>query len=998
MQNMSERRTGTVTFLFTDVEGSTELLKRLGRKRYGELLHEQQRLLRDLFTANHGEEIDTQGDSFFVAFRSASEAVAASVAIQRALAAHQWPDDADVRVRIGIHTGEADAAGERYVGFSVHRAARIGGAAYGGQILLSSSTRELVEDDLPPQVFLRDLGLFRLKDVDRPERISQVAAEGLPSEFPPLRGAEPVKDAVLRRRSVLGPALVGVIAATVAIPVFALSSRGPGLTKSTASSGSNAVSAVDMSNGHPSGSVKLASSPSGIAYGAGSVWVTSPDQDSVSRLDPRSETLQQTIGVGDDPAGIAYGDGFVWVANSLSNTVSQIDPQKNGGQQVAKIDVGNGPTGVAYGLGSVWVANAVDRTITRIDPLSGVRGKPIAVPAGADALSVGDGAVWVTSISAGVLTRVDPNSGTADPINVGNGPSALAVGPRGVWVANSGDATVSRIDPTTNRVTETVTVGEGPNGVALESDGGVWVSSELDGTLQEVDPSAAKVVDNVEVGDRPQGVAMGHGTAYVARKGTNAQHRGGTLTLAVANLPGVYELPIPTSLDPASGYSAGELLTMTNDGLLGYSQAGGAEAYKVVPDLATGLPTVSDGGLTYAFQLRKGIRYSTGGVVQPADIRRGIERALLESAGQTPGSYLAVIRGAGGCLTGKHCDLTSGITTSPGSSTVTFHLSKPDPDFLFQLALPDYDAVPASTPLRARLPLPATGPYKISGYQKKGVVELVRNPRFHVWSTAAQPDGYPDKIVERYRYTGEQAIHAVERGRADVTAEGLDQTWPPALAASLQTRYSSQLYPEPTLYHLGLWLNTRLAPFNDVRVRQALNLAVDRDRLARINAGEVACQYLPPNVNGYSYYCPYNGPDLVKARKLVAESGTKGQPVTIWLPDIPAGHQNSAYLVSVLRSIGYKARVEFFPHDGRTSWRRDRQAGVGGPYWIPDYPSANNVLVSFLCSSYTTDPATNQNPAGSATGSWTRRSRVHGRSRRPTPPPRPAPGTASTAC
>jgi peptide/nickel transport system substrate-binding protein len=293
---------------------------------------------------------------------------------------------------------------------------------------------------------------------------------------------------------------------------------------------------------------------------------------------------------------------------------------------------------------------------------------------------------------------------------------------------------------------------------------------------------------------------------------------------------------------------------------------------------------------------------------------------------------------------------------------VTFHLSKPDPDFLFKLALPDYDAVPASTPLHARLPLPATGPYKIAGYQKKGVVVLVRNPRFRVWSTEAQPEGYPDKIVERYRYTGAQAIHAVERGRADVTTDGLDQTWPPALAASLQTRYSSQLYAEPTLYNLGLWLNTRLAPFNDVRVRQAFNLAVDRNRLAQINGGEVACQFLSPNMNGYSFYCPYNGPNLARARRLVAESGTKGQPVTIWIYDIPAGHENSAYLVSILRSIGYNARVEYVPHNGQPTWRPDRQAGVGG--WAVDYPSANDVLLSFLCSSYTSKPATNPNPAG----------------------------------
>ena len=179
---------------------------------------------------------------------------------------------------------------------------------------------------------------------------------------------------------------------------------------------------------------------------------------------------------------------------------------------------------------------------------------------------------------------------------------------------------------------------------------------------------------------------------------------------------------------------------------------------------------------------------------------------------------------------------------------MTFHLSKPDPDFLFKLALPDYDAVPAIAPLHARLPLPATGPYKIAGYQPKGVVVLVRNPRFHVWSAAAQPDGYPDRIVERFRYTGASAIRAVQRGTADITAEGPDQTWPPRLAASLQRRYSSQLYSQPQLVILGTWLNTRLAPFNDVRVRQAFNLAVDRNRLAQVDAGEVRAAYLPPQL------------------------------------------------------------------------------------------------------------------------------------------------------
>jgi len=802
------------------------------------------------------------------------------------------------------------------------------------------------------------------------KRITPVVAEGGAGSFPTLRGATRERSPAVRRRTVVVAALAGVIAAAVAVPLFAFSSHRSRATQLDGTLAGNAVGAVSASTGHIFAAIPLTASPDAIAAGAGSIWVAMSDRGAVSRINTATNTVQQTIPTPGGPSALTVGGGFVWVANTIAGTVARIDPRTNGGQVVGKpIRVGNLPTGIAYGLGAVWVANSVDRTVIRIDPVTGTPGPPISVEDGADNVAAGDGSVWVIGRSAGVLSRIDPATrAVAGTTSIGNEPTAVAVGPDAVWVANGvdGTGTVSKVDPSSGHLEGAFPVGKQPSGIAVAADGDVWVTNAGSATLTELNPATGHVIRAVPTGAPPGGVALAGETAYVAAQVPPSAHRGGTLTLAVANPPGFYSQPIPTSLDPASGYSAWELLTLTNDGLLGYSQAGGAETYKVVADLATGLPTVSDGGLTYTFQLRKGIRYSTGGVVQPADIRRGIERALLRSGDEFPKlpAYLAAIEGSRSCLTGKrkHCDLTRGITTSPGSSTVTFHLSKTDPDFLFKLALPPYDAVPAPTPLHARLPLPATGPYKIAGYRRRGVVVLIRNPRFRLWSAAAQPNGYPDRIVERYRYTGPSAIRAVERGTADITANGFDQTWPPALAASLQTRYSSQLYPAPQLSILGLWLNTRLTPFNDARVRQAFNLAVDRDRLAQINAGEVACQYLPPNVNGYSSYCPYNAPNLAKARRLVAASGTKGQPVTIWIYDIPAGHRNAAYLLSVLQSIGYKARVEYVPHDGRPTWRPGRQAGVQG--WGGDYPSANNILLAFHCSSITTNPRTNGNFAG----------------------------------
>jgi len=183
---MRELPSGTVTFLFSDIEGSTRLLKELGRERYGSVLKQHNEVLRAAFGADAGIEIDRQGDAFFFVFRSAGSAVAAAVSAQRSMAEAEWPENGRVRVRIGLHTGEASVSGDGYVGFAVHQAARLGDLGHGGQILLSRTTAALVEHELPQAIRIRDLGETRLPGLDRPEAVFQVVADGLPDRFPPV--------------------------------------------------------------------------------------------------------------------------------------------------------------------------------------------------------------------------------------------------------------------------------------------------------------------------------------------------------------------------------------------------------------------------------------------------------------------------------------------------------------------------------------------------------------------------------------------------------------------------------------------------------------------------------------------------------------------------------------------------------------------------------------------------------------------------------------------
>lgn len=188
---MQSLPTGTVTFLFTDIQGSTRLTQDLG-DRWPPILQRHNALLREAIEANEGVVFGTEGDAVFAAFSSAPRGIAAAAAAQRALSDEAWPEDVTVRVRMGLHTGEGKVSGDSYVGIDVHRAARIAAAGHGGQVLISAATRMLAEASLAEGITLEDLGEHRLKDLSRPEHISQLVIEGLPSEFPALRSLNEV--------------------------------------------------------------------------------------------------------------------------------------------------------------------------------------------------------------------------------------------------------------------------------------------------------------------------------------------------------------------------------------------------------------------------------------------------------------------------------------------------------------------------------------------------------------------------------------------------------------------------------------------------------------------------------------------------------------------------------------------------------------------------------------------------------------------------------------
>ncbi len=401
-----------------------------------------------------------------------------------------------------------------------------------------------------------------------------------------------------------------------------------------------------------------------------------------------------------------------------------------------------------------------------------------------------------------------------------------------------------------------------------------------------------------------------------------ADHRGGTMRMLSRSAAG--------TIDPQVNYTQQywQVFAHAYDGLVAFRKVPGSAGNAIVPDLATALPTQPD-PLTVIFTLRPGLRFSDGRPVRGADVVASFARMAKVNT-PTLDTFYGAIRSV----------------TAEGD-VVTIRLSRPDPALLQKLALPHASILPADAPGAdtGTTPLPGTGPYRIDTYDPNDRMRLVRNPYFQEWNPDAQPDGYPDEIEYEFGLEDEAEITAIQNNQADWTFD-----MPPAdRLGELGARYADQVHLNQAFALWFLPLNTRIPPFDDIRVRRAINMAVDRRALIKLFGGArlatPSCQLVPPGLAGHEPYCPY-AHDPARARAIVAESGTAGQAVTIVTDDSPSNRAIGTYMLDVLRDLGFVPRLRTLSSNIQFTYiqNTNNRVQISLTSWYADYPSAASII------------------------------------------------------
>ncbi|MEJ1974656.1 MAG: ABC transporter substrate-binding protein [Acetobacteraceae bacterium] len=427
------------------------------------------------------------------------------------------------------------------------------------------------------------------------------------------------------------------------------------------------------------------------------------------------------------------------------------------------------------------------------------------------------------------------------------------------------------------------------------------------------------------------------------------EHPGGTLRLLASASAG--------SIDPQINYTGQywQLFTVVYDGLVAFRRAPGADGLTLVPDLADSVPAPTDDGLTYVFHMRPGLRFSDGRAVRASDAAASLRR-IFRVVSPTAGSFYSAIAGAQACLAAPRACTLPGVAADDAAGAVTIHLTRRDPEFLMKLALPHASVLPADAPDQdaGSTPIPGTGPYRIAAYDPTRRLRLERNPAFHVWNADAQPPGNPDAIEYSFGLEDEAEVTQVENNQADWAFE----TPPLDRLGELGADYAERVHTSPALAIWFLAMNLHEPPFDDPRVRRAVNLAVDRDAVVKLfggpRLGVPSCQILPPGMPGYAPYCPF-AHDPAAARALVAASGTAGQTVTLVIDTSAVQRALGTYLLGVLRGLGYDARLRVLSGSLQFTYIQNsaNHVQISLTPWYADYPAPSDFLMTlFGCAAY----------------------------------------------
>jgi class 3 adenylate cyclase/sugar lactone lactonase YvrE len=474
-----------VTVLFTDIARSTERAAELGDTQWRRLLDAHNRTMRRLIKRHQGREIDTAGDGFFVTFQQPAHAIDCALEMIDALAA------LGLTIRAGVHMGEVDVLGPKISGMTVHLGARLMSLADGGQVIVSSTVRDLMSGSELPFV---DRGVRQLKGVDAEWHVYSI--DEPPKEVPQLHLPEPEEPVGWWRRPVVLAA--AALALVLAVIGGILLTRGDDPLTPEA----NSVMRIDL-NGEVDRVVAVGTGPQTMALLDRSLWVANTLDRTIQRVDLDGGTAHPAEGgLLDAPNSMTAGEGLVWAGTSLASerSLSRIDPtQPNSARSV---DIGAPVSGLAFGSDAVWATDYDDPALVRLEPATEqARRFPLPDGSGPTGIAVSEDAIWVALHDARQIARVDPDTGEVIariPAAAGS-PDQVAIGAGYVWVTvGDGDAVI-RIDARSNTAFTIDDVGDGPAGIAA-SELGVWVANSLGSTVVRIDPEGGPNLAEVRLG------------------------------------------------------------------------------------------------------------------------------------------------------------------------------------------------------------------------------------------------------------------------------------------------------------------------------------------------------------------------------------------------------------------------------------------------------------------------------------------------------------------